>query len=329
MVEVARSKTLGCLLYYIREGIMVHMRSDTLRLVSLIRMGGVDMEEGDVKSLASAMGKRAVNIGMKNDSIKLLRSAMKGRHKSLIAVEGIWLNAKALTARARIETLYVCPAMIHTPEGADLLSRLVDQTMGEICIISENVYHRLSEPKSDEGVISLCRLPEITLNSVRPRTNDLVLVLDGLESPGNVGTIIRTAEAAGACAAVICHGQANITNPRTVRSSLCSVLSLPVLEADMEDIIRWLRMHEFALYFADASGGVVYSDIEYAPRSALVVGNEKYGINPDWYETEHLSVYIPMMGTVDSLNAGVAASILAYEIRSQFGHTRARSHMKA
>jgi TrmH family RNA methyltransferase len=209
--------------------------------------------------------------------------------------------------------------MIHTPEGVDLLSSMISRAVRGIYIVSEGVYHRLSEPKSDEGVISLCRLPEVGLDEIRLEDKDLVLILDGLESPGNVGTIIRTAEAAGACAVFICHGQTSVTNPRTVRSSLCSVLSLPVFEAEMEDVQHWLRKNGFTLYFADATGGRIYSNVEYASRSAMVVGNEKYGISPEWYEAEHLSVYIPMTGTVDSLNAGVAASILAYEIRSQFG----------
>jgi TrmH family RNA methyltransferase len=277
------------------------------------------MEEADVKSLAARAGKKAVNIGMKNNNIKVLRSALRGRDKSLVAVEGIWLNSKALASRAQIEALYVCPAMIHTPEGVDLLSSMISRAVRGIYIVSEGVYHRLSEPKSDEGVISLCRLPEVGLDEIRLEDKDLVLILDGLESPGNVGTIIRTAEAAGACAVFICHGQTSVTNPRTVRSSLCSVLSLPVFEAEMEDVQHWLRKNGFTLYFADATGGRIYSNVEYASRSAMVVGNEKYGISPEWYEAEHLSVYIPMTGTVDSLNAGVAASILAYEIRSQFG----------
>ncbi|NMB45506.1 MAG: RNA methyltransferase [Firmicutes bacterium] len=89
----------------------------------------------------------------------------------------------------------------------------------------------------------------------------------------------------------------------------------------MNDIQRWLDENGFTLYFADAAGGSIYSNVEYAPRSAVVVGSEKYGISPEWSTVHHLSVHIPMMGTVDSLNAGVAASILAYEIRGQFGLT--------
>ncbi|NMB45507.1 MAG: hypothetical protein GX998_03750 [Firmicutes bacterium] len=187
------------------------------------------MEEANVKSLAATMGKRTVNIGMNNDSIKLLRSALGGRNKSLVAVEGIWLNAKILASRTQIEVLYVCPAMIRTPEAVDLLSSVIGWVVGDVHIVSEGVYHRLSEPKLDEGIISLCRLPKISLDEVRLREKELVLLLDGLENPGNVGTIIRTAEAVGVCAVLIYHGQTSVTNPRTVRSSLCSVLSFPVI----------------------------------------------------------------------------------------------------
>ena len=89
----------------------------------------------------------------------------------------------------------------------------------------------------------------------------------------------------------------------------------------MKDVQCWLDKNGFTLYFADATGGSTYSNVEYAPRSAMVVGNEKHGISPEWYRVNHLSVYIPMMGTVESLNAGVVASILAYKVRSQFGFT--------
>ncbi len=279
------------------------------------------MEEADVKSLCATMGKKAANIGMKDNRIKLLRSALRGRDESLVAVEGIWLNAKALASRTQIEALYVCPVMIRTPEAVDLLSSLIGRVVHGVHTVSERVYHRLSEPKSDEGVISLCRLPKISLDEIRLRDKDLVLILDGLESPGNVGTIIRTAEAAGVCAVFISHGKTSVTNPRTVRSSLSSVLSLPVIEVEMKDVQCWLDKNGFTLYFADATGGSTYSNVEYAPRSAMVVGNEKHGISPEWYRVNHLSVHIPMMGTVGSLNAGVAASILAYKVRSQFGFT--------
>ena len=119
------------------------------------------MEEADVKSLCATMGKKAANIGMKDNRIKLLRSALRGRDESLVAVEGIWLNAKALASRTQIEALYVCPVMIRTPEAVDLLSSLIGRVVHGVHTVSERVYHRLSEPKSDEGVISSAGYPRL------------------------------------------------------------------------------------------------------------------------------------------------------------------------
>lgn len=266
-----------------------------------------------IRDIAAKEGKRAVEAGPGHEAVARALSAARGREEGFFLAEGLWLNGQALEFGADMRALFVCPALVYSEEWERVTARLIGHC-AETYIISEKTYERLSDEKADRGILSVIRLPEWRLSDIPEKDFSTVLVLDGLENPGNVGTLIRTAEGAGADAVLICNRRTGIGNRMTVRSSLCTLLAMPVLEADAGQCIDFLTMRGYTIYLGKAESAVRYCDVGYAARSAVVVGHEKYGVGDVWFEHPHIAVSIPMLGRVDSLNVAVAGGILLYEI---------------
>jgi RNA methyltransferase, TrmH family len=270
------------------------------------------MTAQDMKGIAQRCGKQAVEAGPGHEAVARARSAAKGALPGLLLAEGLWLTARAMEYGGEFEALYVCPELIHTQEWADRTAALIAQS-ASIYIVSERVYDRISADKSDRGLLSLVRIPKRSLEDIPEKESSILLVLDGLESPGNVGTLIRTAEGAGADAVLICGARPGLGNPAVARASLCTQLALPAVEAGAKEAMQFLQARGYTIYLGKADSPVRYCDTGYAMRAAIVVGNEKYGVSGAWLAQPHIAVSIPMLGRVDSLNAAVAGGILLYE----------------
>jgi RNA methyltransferase, TrmH family len=275
----------------------------------------------DVKQQARTLGITAYEAGSKHDAVQQALDVSKGGMPGLFLAEGLWLNRQAMEYGAAMETLLLCPELIYSEEWAEVCARLM-QHCGSVALISARVYDRLSDDKSDRGILSVIRLPHYTLQDIPEGDQSLLMVLDGLENPGNVGTLIRTADGAGAAAVILCNRKTGLGNRMVVRSSLCTLLLKPVIEADAGETIRFLQGRGYTTYLGKAEASERYCDIAYAPRTALVVGHEKYGVSQGFFGQLHVGVSIPMLGQVDSLNAAVAGSILLYEAARSHGFAK-------
>ena len=136
-----------------------------------------------------------------------------------------------------------------------------------------------------------------------------------MENPGNIGIILRTCDGAGVDAVFICNKKARVTNPKLIKSSMGAVFRIPIIEFnDMNVCAKWLKAHNFSIYLADTRANETYKSFDYDGNSALVIGSERYGISGKWYSCNPHLLSIPMLGICDSLNVGVAASVITYEI---------------
>lgn len=265
-----------------------------------------------IKELAARAGRRAAEAGPKHEAVAHALAVSKGSEQGLFLAEGLWLNSQAMQYGAEMPAVYICPELVYTPEWEQAVSDLISYCK-DVYIISEKVYNRLGDEKADRGVLSVVRLPQRSLDSIPNHDISTILVLDGLENPGNVGTLIRTADGAGADAVLLCNRRTGLGNRMVVRSSLCTLLTLPVLEAAEEEAAAFLTARGYTLYLGKAESSVRYCDIGYAARTAVIVGHEKYGVGGGWFARPHVAVSIPMLGHVDSLNVAVAGGILLYE----------------
>lgn len=168
-------------------------------------------------------------------------------------------------------------------------------------------------------ITAAAKIPQKSLQDFVPPENPLIIVLDNLEKPGNIGAVIRTAEAAGVSALFVCGGAGDLTNPNLIRASLGAVFCLPVFCTEPQAAAQWLEQRGIPIVTASPDAKIKYYDYNYSGASAIIIGSEADGISELWASRASESVTIPMTGEVNSLNASVSAAILIYEAVKQRG----------
>lgn len=193
--------------------------------------------------------------------------------------------------------------------------------------ISEKALYRITSRKKPDGILSVCRFPHYTSSHIKLKSSNLILVLDGLEKPGNIGTLIRSLDGVGGDGVFICNRRVRLIHPKIIKSSCGIILNMPVIESSVPEIHYWLEKNNFAIYLATCDKAGINNDyydsitmksesfsyMNYSKRTAIVLGNERYGISKLWYEKEHKKITVPMKGHIDSYNVAVAGSIIMYE----------------
>ncbi len=249
----------------------------------------------------------------------------KGSAIRQIIAEGIWLNQLVIRHDLDVDFLLVCPDEVRSPEAEHLLFELA-QRAGRVLIISARTLESIAETGSSAGIISVCEHRVRGLDDIRPADNSLVLVLDGLEIPGNVGTLVRSADGVDASGVIITNKKTRLTHPKYIRSSQGSCFRVPVVECETAQALSWLAENGFRLLLADTDAHKNYYEEDYCGRVAVVLGSERYGISADYYECGGkygfasrradgmpAKIGIPMFGDCDSLNVGIAGTVILYE----------------
>lgn len=263
--------------------------------------------------------KTLVPAGLHHPRVKQYLS-VKGNTKSnpelLVCLEGLWEVSLALRASLELRCFFVCPELLRGDAGEHLAERVVETGVHSYQV-SEKVMRRIVDRDEPDGLAALVQMRRFTWQDIRLREYNRFIVLDGLEIPGNIGTIVRTADGAGADAVVITNRRTRLTHPKLIHSSMGSALTFPIVEAEVSEAITWLRRHDFAIVLTDTDAPLSYREAEYRGRVAVVLGSERYGIAREWYAAQSFSVSIPMRGQVDSLNVGNAAVLMLYELLHQ------------
>jgi TrmH family RNA methyltransferase len=187
----------------------------------------------------------------------------------------------------------------------------------EAAKVGEKVFGKISQREHPDGWIALFQTPTRTLATLSLRKRPLVVVLESLEKPGNLGAVLRTADAAGADAVIVCDPLADIYGPNVVRSSRGTVFSVPVVQASSSDAIAYLRSHAIEIVAATPHGTTDYTQRDLAGSVALALGTESKGLSRTWLSAADTLVTIPMHGRVNSLNVSVAAATLIFEALRQ------------
>lgn len=255
-------------------------------------------------------------VGAKNDIVKLATSLIKGSKKSnmerYFVVEGLWAHEKICQIDLEVEAFLFCPEFIFSSEAEEIVTKLFDSAKKSY-LISKKTFLKLSERDGPDGFISICKLPQYSLDDLELRDNNLLVILDGLEQPGNIGTIMRTIDGANGDGVIICNRRARITHPKTIKGSMGANFVIPIIEVEIHDLIEWLIEKNFRIFLTDTRADKKYYEADYSGRIAIVAGSERYGISQPWYEVECEKIFIPMLGSCDSLNVSVATSIVTYE----------------
>ncbi|MEU4192573.1 RNA methyltransferase [Kribbella sp. NPDC026611] len=254
----------------------------------------------------------ARSIGAQHPRVRDLLAIRKDGSPGRIMIEGSWEHDRLLATTTTIEAFFWCPEA-----GATDVDRIAERA-AEVYRISEKLLARLSRKTRSDGLISIARLPQWTPQTFRFTSQSLVLVADGVEYAGNLGTLIRTADAAKADCLVLTSRRARPSHPAVYSASRGTVLSLPILEFDdVESAASWLRGHGFRVHLADPAATGSYRVPPYDGPTAFVVGSEGSGLSRDWHTHGFDAVSIPMLGEADSLNVALSAGILLFEARAR------------
>lgn len=251
--------------------------------------------------------------------IQFLRSldTREGRERTgLFVAEGVRMLAHAVQQQACIEQLIVAPEMLNSGIGARLVKRL--RIAGTPCMrLTPAVFHSFSQAEEPQGVAAVIRQQWHGLESVRPDEGLCWVAVDSIRTGGNLGTIIRTAEAVGAAGIVLLGSSIDPYNSATVRATMGALFSLRYVRASIGEFRDWKLRMGCKLVGAAVDGSCDYRQARYPPGSVLVMGCERKGISAELAHECDLLVRIPMVGSVDSLNLGVAAGVMLYEMFHQ------------
>lgn len=262
-------------------------------------------------------------------ALSLQKSSVR-KNEGLFLIEGIREIRLAMLAGYQFHTLFVPTSVIENvtesipadyPKIYSRAKDIVDILTGQAQIIetSRDVFRKLTYREGSEGLLAIARQEKLSFKDLSLSVNPLVLVAESVEKPGNLGAILRTADAAGVDAVLVCDSGTDIFNPNVVRSSLGTLFTLQVVCCSPEEAISWLKEMNIKIYTTALSDSEPYHLIDYLGATAFVAGAEATGVSSAWKENSNANIIIPMFGKVDSMNVSVATSIVLYEALRQRG----------
>ena len=246
-----------------------------------------------------------------------LRERRERESTGLTLVDGGREALRAMEAGAVIESAFICPPLLATREAQRVAEKLT-QSFGpfgasiESTEVGGRAFGRLAYGDRADGVVLVVRVPPTGLDGLQLPKAPLVVVTEDVEKPGNVGAILRSADAVGADA-VIAVGGTDLFNPNVIRASVGTVFTVPVAAASAQDAARWLREREVRLVASLVDAARLHVEVDLRGPVAIVLGSEASGLSEAWRGSDVESVRLPMAGVADSLNVSVAAAVLLYE----------------
>lgn len=242
--------------------------------------------------------------------VKLRESKRQRREEGLMLVEGADELTLALESGLEPQTLFCAP---------ELASARPNLSRWKATSVSRAAFEKISYRENPDGWLGVFPIPKTSLQSLRLGKTPFVIVAESVEKPGNLGAILRTADAAGVDAVLVCDPRVDLWNPNVVRASRGALFAVPVAETDNASALAWLRARNIKTLAATPSADVRYAEIDLREPIAIVVGAEDKGLTDFWMSAADLRVKIPMKGRVNSLNVSIAAALIIYEAVRQRG----------
>lgn len=256
---------------------------------------------------------------LQNNAIKNIVKLGKNRERQqqgLFVIEGARELSLALRANYTIESVYVCRELFETTKYPDVLDALPNNIVFDI---THEVFSKIAYRENSDGVVALAKPKKHGLDNLVLSDNPFIIILESVEKPGNLGAILRTADAAAIDAVVVCQPQTDLYNPNVIRSSVGGIFTVQTAVCTSEEAINWLRSKNIASYAAELEAAEYYQDTNFTNASAIVMGTEADGLTPIWLNNADKRIKIPMRGEIDSLNVSVSTAVLTFEAMRQRG----------
>ncbi len=248
--------------------------------------------------------------------VRALKNKSDREEKGRYFIEGVRFVEEALKENARIEYLMVSDTL-SGDHAFEYLQKVIENTGLDCYLLPDSLFASISDTHTPQGILAVLELNRTELGSAELK-DGLLIILDGIKDPGNMGSIIRTADAAGCAGVVVPDGCVDVYNPKVLRSTMGSVFHIPVYHCDdIADAVKIIKDHGFRLCASHLEGSASIYDTDLTGSVALVIGSEAEGIGTETLKAADLLVRIPMKGRAESLNASVAAGIMIFEAMRQ------------
>lgn len=240
--------------------------------------------------------------------------ARERRQAGIFLAEGFKMFGEA--PEEAVREVYISQAALERVQDQPKLVRKLDRTGYET--VTEEVFGRMSDTQTPQGILCVIKRPEHRLEELLAVPRPLLMVLENLQDPGNLGTVVRTGEGAGVTGIILGEGTADLYSPKTVRATMGSIYRVPVVrEEDLAGTVKLLQQKGIRAYAAHLQGRNYYDGFSFREGTAFLIGNEGSGLSAGLASAAQERIRIPMEGQVESLNAAVAASLLMYEAHRQ------------
>lgn len=271
---------------------------------------------------------------MQNDSSSFITSQQNPRIKQLVKmrdrserektgqflIEGYRELLRAVESGHPINTLFICEELFLGTNEKTLIKKIVDKG-ATLWQCTPAVFHKISYRDRPDGLIALAPQQHHSLKELEkyipPNKPPFLVIAEAIEKPGNLGTILRSSDAVGLDALIVCDRCTDIHNPNVVRASVGTLFSVPVVEASGEETLQWLKQHNIAIVAATPSATLEFTQVDLTRPIAIAVGTEQLGLSERWMTQADIQVRIPMHGIADSLNVAMATTLLLYEALRQ------------
>lgn len=258
-------------------------------------------------------------VSLQNPKIKNIAKLSKNKERrlqNLFMIEGARELSLALAADYEINSVFVCPELFIKSDYPDVLASISDDRLFEV---SEAVFDKIAYREGSDGLLTLATPKNHSLSDLKLSENPFFIILEAVEKPGNLGAILRTADAAQVDAVIICDPATDIYNPNAIRSSVGCIFTVPTVVCSSEEALAYLKQKEIKSFAAELQASQWYQDTDFTQPSAIVMGTEADGLTDFWLKNADARIKIPMRGKIDSLNVSVSTAVLTFEAMRQRG----------
>jgi TrmH family RNA methyltransferase len=256
---------------------------------------------------------------LSNPKIKEILEIKNKRSKyrsTAFIIEGLNLIEMALASGNKINTVFFTDSFRAKKDGQKILREIAKKT-DAIFEVTEQIMNKLADTETPQGIIATASYPQKNLEGVKFKSAPLIAVIDGIQEPGNLGTIIRTADAAGADAVIILKGTCDVFMPKTLRATAGSIFNIPIIYTGTDKLIEWLKSNGIMFTATALDSGKSIFDSDLKKPIAFVFGNEAHGVSNEIKRKADLILKIPIYGKAESLNVSASAAVCLYEVARQ------------
>jgi len=247
-----------------------------------------------------------------------LRERRERDATGLTLVDGARELRRAVESGAEVVEAFVCEPLLAGEDARAALDALQARGIA-LTTTTEPAFAKLAFGDRAEGLVAVVRAPSLALDSLRLPAEPLIVVIEGVEKPGNIGAVLRSADGAGVDAVIAASPRTDLANPNVIRASAGTIFAVPIAAAPADEVLTWLRQRGIRILAARVGGGRAYTDADLSGPVAIALGSEAEGLTDAWSAPEIEAIHLPMLGIADSLNVSVSAAVLVYEARRQRG----------